>query len=161
MDPVVAVLALLVMLVGLVGVIVPVLPGLLLVWLAGVATTLFVATDAAGWTIAAALTVLFAVGTGATIWLPARHGRRGGVPMRSLGIAAAGAIVGFFAIPVVGFLIGGALGLLVSEQQRLGGWDRAWRSVLGVVRAYGIGVLVELVVGVTMILIWGVAALVR
>ncbi|GGI09773.1 DUF456 domain-containing protein [Egicoccus halophilus] len=161
MDPVVAALALLVMLVGLVGVVVPVLPGLLLVWLAGAGSALLVATDTAGWTIAAILTVLFAIGTGATIWLPARSGRRGGVPMRSLGLAALGAVVGFFVIPVLGFLIGAAAGLLVAEFQRLGDWEPAWRSVGSVVRAYGIGVVVELVVGLTMIAVWGVAAFVR
>jgi uncharacterized protein YqgC (DUF456 family) len=160
-DPVLLVLAVLVMLVGLIGVIVPVLPGLLLVWVATAGTTLYLGADAAGWTVAAVLSVLFVVGTAATIWLPTRHGRRGGVPLRSLGIAALGAVVGFFVVPVLGFLVGAAGGLLVAEYQRLGDWAPAWRSVGGIVRAYGIGVLVELVVGVTMIAIWAVAMLVR
>lgn len=161
MDPVLAVLALLVMLVGLIGVIVPVLPGLVLVWLASVATTLLVARDLAGWTVAVVLTVLFAAGTAATFWLPVRQGRRGGVPLRSLVAAGVGAVAGFFVIPVVGFLIGGAAGLLLAERLRLDGWQPASRSAVEVVKAYGIGVVLELVVGVTMIVVWGSAALLR
>jgi uncharacterized protein len=161
MEPLLGALALLVMLVGLVGVVVPVLPGLLLVWVASAGTMLYLGTDAAGWAVAGVLTLLFALGTGATIWLPARQGRRGGVPLRSLVAAGVGAVIGFFVIPVVGFLIGAFAGLLLGEQQRLGDWQPALASVGQVLRAYGIGVVVELVVGVTMIGIWLVAVVVR
>jgi uncharacterized protein len=161
MEPLLGAVALLVMLVGLVGVVVPVLPGLLLVWVASAGTMLYLGTDAAGWAVAGVLTLLFALGTGATIWLPARQGRRGGVPLRSLVAAGVGAVIGFFVIPVVGFLIGAFAGLLLGEQQRLGDWQPALASVGQVLRAYGIGVVVELVVGVTMIGIWLVAVVVR
>ncbi|MFA9445946.1 DUF456 domain-containing protein [Egicoccus sp. AB-alg6-2] len=161
MDPSVAALALAVMLVGMIGVVVPVLPGLLLVWGAAVGSTLLAGTDAAGWAVAGVLSVLFAVGTAATVWLPARHGRRGGVPMRSLVSAAVGAVVGFFVVPIVGFLLGAAVGLLVAERDRLGDWQPAWRSLAGVARAYGIGVIVELVVGIVMIAVWAIAAVLR
>jgi uncharacterized protein len=160
-DPLLVVLALLGMVVGLIGVVVPVMPGLLLVWAIGVGTTLWVGTDTVGWGVAALLTLLFAGGGAATIWLPARQGRRGGVPLRSLVVAAVGAVVGFFVVPVLGFLLGGFVGLLVAEQQRLGGWQPATSSVGQVLRAYGIGVVVEVVVGVTMIGIWLVATVVR
>jgi uncharacterized protein len=160
-DPLVLALALVAMLVGMVGVVVPVLPGLLLVWVAGVGSLLHQGTDTTGWAVAGVLTLLFAAGSGATIWLPARQGRRGGVPLRSLLTALAGAIVGFFVVPVLGFLVGGFAGLLYGERQRLGDWDPALSSVGKVLRAYGIGVVVELVVGVTMIATWLVAVVVR
>jgi uncharacterized protein len=160
-EPLVTALALVVMVVGLVGVVVPVLPGLLLVWLAGAGTMLYLGTDPAGWTVAVLLTLLFAVGSGATIWLPARQGRRGGVPLRSLLAALLGAVVGFVVLPVVGFLVGAFVGLLVGEQQRLGDWPAARASVGQVLRAYGVGVIVELVVGVLMIATWLVALVVR
>lgn len=161
MDPVVAVLALIVMLVGLLGVLVPVMPGLLLVWLAGVTTTLWVGADAVGWAVVAALTVGFALGTAATVWLPARQGRRGGAPTRALLAAVVGAVVGFFVIPVLGFLVGGLIGFLLSERQRLGEWAAAVASAGRVLQAYGIGVLVELVLGLLMIAVWAVAVLLR
>jgi uncharacterized protein YqgC (DUF456 family) len=154
-------LALVVMVIGLVGVVVPVLPGLLLVWLAGVGTLLLVDTDATGWTVAAVLTVLFVLGTAATIYLPTRTGRRGDVPGSSLLAAGVGAVVGFVVLPVVGFLVGAFLGLLAAEQRRQGDTQAAWRTSIGVARAYGVGVLVELVLGVTMIGIWAVTVLVR
>lgn len=161
MEPLLVVLALLVMLVGMAGVVIPVLPGLLLVWLAGVSTTLWVATDATGWAVAATLTVLFALGSAATIWLPAKQGRQGGASWTSLATAMLGAAVGFVVIPVVGLLVGGFVGLLVGEWRRLGDWSPAWSSTLQVLRAYGIGVLVELVVGTAMIGVWLVAAITR
>jgi uncharacterized protein len=160
-DPLLIVLVLLVMLAGLVGVVVPVMPGLLLVWGAGVASMLYVGTDTAGWTIAAVLTVLFAVGSGATIWLPARQGRRGGIPLPSAMAALLGAVVGFVVIPVIGFLVGAFVGLLAAEQQRFGNWPEARRSVGEILRAYGIGVVVELVIGLVMIAVWLTAALAR
>jgi uncharacterized protein len=160
-EPLLVALALAVMVVGLVGVVVPVLPGLLLVWLASVGTILYVGTDTVGWIVAVLLTVLFALGSGATIWLPARQGRRGGVPLRSLLAALLGAVVGFVVIPVIGFPIGAFAGLLLGEQQRHGDWQAATASVGQVLRAYGIGVVVEMVVGVLMIATWLVAIVMR
>lgn len=161
MDALAIAVTLAVMLVGLVGVVVPVMPGLLFVWAAGVATTLWVGTDAAGWGVAGALTLLFAVGTAATVYLPARQGRRGGAPSSSLLAAALGAVVGFVVIPVLGFLVGGLGAYLVAEQRRLGDWSPAVSSLGAMLRGYGLGVLVELVLGVLMIAIWAVAALLR
>jgi uncharacterized protein len=160
-DPLLIGLALVVMLVGMVGVVVPILPGLLLVWVAGAGTMLYLGTDVAGWAVAGLLTLLFLLGSGATIWLPARQGRRGGVPLRSLLAALLGAVVGFFVLPIVGFLVGAFVGLLLGEKQRHGGWEPAFASVRNVLRAYGIGIVIELVVGVTMIGIWVVAILLR
>lgn len=161
MEPLIVALAVAVMLVGLIGVVVPVLPGLVLIWVAAVSTTLLLRADVVGWLVATLLTVLFGMGMAATIWLPARQGRRGGVPLRSLLAAAAGAIVGFFVIPVIGFLVGGAAGLLLSERSRLGAWDPAFRSVGGVVKAYGLGVVAELVAGLSMIALWASAMWLR
>lgn len=161
MDPLLVVLAVVVMLVGLLGVVVPILPGLVLIWIAAVGTLLLERADLVGWLVSGLLTVLFGLGMAATVWLPARHGRRGGVPLRSLLAAAAGAVVGFFVIPVIGFLVGGAVGLLVAERARLEAWDPAVRSVAGVVRAYGIGMLAELVAGLSMIAVWAVAVWLR
>lgn len=161
MDTWLVAIAVAVMVVGLVGVVVPVLPGLLLVWVATVATTLLVATDAVGWLMAAWLTLLFAVGTAAKVWLPARQGRQGGVPTSSLLAALAGAVVGFAIVPVVGFLLGAVVGLALAERRRLATWQDAWGSAGRALRAYGAGVVAELLVGVSMIVSWALAFMLR
>lgn len=161
MDPLLIVLGLLAALVGLTGVVVPVLPGLLVVWLATVGTVLIHRADTTGWVLAGVLTALFALGTAATIVLPARQGRQGGASRRSFVLAGVGAVLGFFLLPVLGFLVGALAGLLVGEYQRLGDWREAAGATGQVLRAYGIGVVLETIIGLTMVAIWLVAAFVR
>lgn len=161
MDPAVTVIVVLLMLVGLAGVVIPVMPGLLLIWLASVGTTLWMGADASGWLVACLLTLLFVAGTAATIWLPARRGRRGGAPASSLVAAAVGAVVGLVTIPVVGLLFGACAGFVLAEHRRLGDWRRARASLVGVIRAYGVGVVMELFIGVAMIGVWAVAMFLR
>ena len=148
------------MLVGLVGIVVPVLPGLALVWAAGVAWAWL---DGGGWVrigVAVLLTVLLVVGTVAKYALPARSATGAGAPRRTLVIGAVGAVVGFFVIPVLGAVVGGVGAIYLAELSRLGRADAAWRSTWAVLKAVGLGVLVELVTGVLMVGLWLLAALV-
>lgn len=148
---------LLVMLVGLAGVIVPVLPGLLLVWASGVAWA-WLDGGGARWAVAAVLTVLFVAGTAAKYALPARRAAADGAPRRTLMLGAAGAVVGFFVIPVVGVVVGGVAAVYLAEAARLGDTGAAWRSTRAVLVGVGIGVLVELATGMVMVAVWGVSA---
>lgn len=161
MDPLVVGLAVVVVLIGLVGVVVPVLPGLALIWLATAGSLLWHRADATGWVVVGVLTALLVVGTAATWWLPARTGRRGGADPRSFVLAGVGAVVGAVVVPIVGFLLGALAGLAVGERTRQGSWDAALATTGRVLRAYGAGVLVELVVGLTMVAVWVVTLLVR
>ena len=161
MELLVLAIALLAMLVGMVGVVVPVMPGLLVVWLAGCATLLWQAPDVAGWVVAGVLTVLFGLGTAATIYLPTRRGRASGLTWRTGAVVLLGAVIGVVVLPVAGLLVGALVGLYLGERVRLRGHAAAWASTSQVLRAYGAGVLVELVIGVMMIGIWAVAVLVR
>ena len=161
MELLVLALALVAMLLGLVGVVVPVMPGLLIVWLAGVGTLLWQEADLTGWFVAGVLTVLFGLGTAATLYLPARTGRRGGLTAGTVGAVLAGALVGFVVVPVAGLILGAAVGLYLGERLRLGGHQQAWASMWTVLRAYGVGVLVELVIGITMIGLWAVVVVLR
>ena len=154
-------LAVVVMLVGMIGILVPVLPGLFLVWIATVGTVLVQGTDLAGWLVALLLTCLFAAGTAATILLPAREGRQGGAPTSTFVLAAVGAVVGFFVLPVLGIIVGALLGLFVGERRRLGDNREAVAATGRVLRAYGLGVLIEALIGVTMIMTWAVTILLR
>ena len=160
MEPFLVVVGILAILVGLVGVVVPVLPGLLGVWLGTAGTLLLHRNDAVGWAVAVVLTVCFALGSVATIVLPARKGRQGGASSASFALAALGGVAGFFLVPVVGFPLGALVGLLIGERRRLGGWPEARASTLRVLRAYGVGVAIEVMLGVAMAAVWGLTVVI-
>ncbi len=143
-----------VMAVGLAGVLIPVLPGLLLVWAAGLVWTVADGGGAVRWTVFGALTVLLVGATVAKYALPARMAAARGAPMTTLLIGAAGAVVGFFVIPVVGALIGAVAGIYLAEYGRLQDGRAALAATRAALVAIGIGVLIELAAGVIMVLTW-------
>lgn len=149
-----------VMIAGLLGTVVPVLPGLSLIWIAALGAWLTTAFGTLAWVSMILLTVVFAAGSIAKYVLPARTGRDIGAPRSSLAAAFAGAVVGFFVLPVVGFPIGGLSALWLAETLRLGDRETAWRSTVEVLRSYGIGVAVEVAAGVVMVATFVVTALV-
>jgi uncharacterized protein YqgC (DUF456 family) len=142
----------LVMLVGLAGVVVPLLPGTALVLAAGVAWAAFVVEDGTGrWVVVGVMAALFLAGLVLKYALPGRH-LSGALPRRTLVLGAAGAVAGFFVLPLLGLLVGGVLGIYLAEAQR----DPAGavRSTVQVLKAIGIGVLAELTAGVLMVGTW-------
>ncbi len=151
--------AVLVSLVGLVGTVVPVLPGSLLVWAATLGSLIWLRDGGLVWSVGASLTGLLVLATIATFVLPARRGLQGDVARSSLALALVGAIVGGVVIPVVGFPVGLVAALYLAEHRRHGDGVRARRDVGQVLRAYGLGVLVELGVSLVMLLIWAVTLL--
>jgi uncharacterized protein YqgC (DUF456 family) len=149
----------LVMVVGVAGVVVPVLPGLLLVWAAGI---VWVWLDGAGpgrITVGVLLTLLLVVGTIAKYVLPARSASGAGAPRSTLLLGIVGAVLGFFLIPVVGMVVGGVGAVFLAELSRLHDGRSAWRSTRAVLRAVGIGMLVELATALLMLGTWTVGVL--
>jgi uncharacterized protein len=151
---------LLVMLVGVVGVLVPFLPGLVLVWAAGIAWVWFDGHGPAHLFVGLVLTGLLAVGIVAKYVLPARSASGAGAPKSTLLVGAAGAVVGFFVIPVVGLVVGGVAAVYLAELARLQDLGLAWRSTWAVLRGIGIGMLVELTAALLMVGVWTLAVLV-
>ena len=147
------------MVTGVVGVLVPVIPGLLLIWGAGLVWTVGDGGGPARWTVFAVLTALLAVGTVAKYVLPARSAAARGAPALTLVAGAAGAIAGFFLIPVVGVLVGGVAGIYLAELARLRDGRQAAVSTRAALVAIGIGVLVELAAGVLMVGAWAIGVL--
>lgn len=145
-----------VMLVGLVGVVVPAVPGLVLVWGAGLVWVLLDGGGGTRWSVLAVMSVLLVAGSVAPYVLPGRSARGAGAPWTTLLCGAAGMVLGFFAIPVVGLLLGGITGVYLAELARLRGGRSAWRSTVAVLKAAGIGILLELLAGVLMVLTWAV-----
>jgi uncharacterized protein YqgC (DUF456 family) len=100
------------------------------------------------------LAALFVAATVAKLVLPARSAAARGAPMSTLLAGAAGAVVGFFVIPVVGALVGGVAAIYLAEYLRLREHRAALDATRAALVAIGIGVLIELAAGVLMVLIW-------
>jgi len=144
----------LVMLVGIAGVVMPVLPGLLLVWAAGLVWVWLDGGGAARILVGVLLTLLLVVGTVVKYALPARSATGAGAPRSTLLAGVAGAVLGLFLIPVVGVVVGGVGAVFLAELARLQDARTAWRSTWMVLRAVGIGILVELTAAVLMLGTW-------
>lgn len=160
MEPLIAIPALGMMLLGLAGVVLPLLPGLVLILLATIGSMVLAGWSAGAWIVAAVVVALYAAAQAAQYVLPTRAGRGAGAPRSSLVAGAAGGIVGFFVIPLVGFVVGGVAGVYLAERSRLGTHDAAWRTTWAVLRSVGLAALVQMGAGILMIATWLVHVLV-
>lgn len=137
--------------VGLAGIVVPVLPGSLLVLVA----ILVWASELGGstaWAFAAAAAAIIVLGNVVKYLLPGKR-LKATVPTSTLWVGALGALIGFFAIPVVGVFVGFPLGVYVAERHRLGA-GLAGRSTRQALKAVGVSILIELAAAVVATLVW-------
>src|SRR5918995_4220304 len=142
------------MAVGAVGTIVPLVPGISLVWGAGLVYGLDQGFGAVGVAAFAVMTGLAAAGTVAGYVVPKRRATGAGASRASVWLGVAGAVVGFFVLPVVGLPIGGVLGIYVGERLRTGDTDAAWRATRATITGFGIAVLVQFTAALSMIALW-------
>lgn len=137
---------------GLFGVVLPLLPGLalevgaILIWAA-------VDGNPLAWGVALVCLALGAAGTVFKYLVPGRRLKESGMPMRTLVIAVAAAVVGFFAIPVIGGPIGFIAAIYVAERIRVGPAE-AWPATRISVGAVAVSVGIELVTGLIIAGIW-------
>ncbi|MEE1620903.1 DUF456 domain-containing protein [Zafaria sp. Z1313] len=144
MDPqiVVTVIAGLLLAVAALGTVYPILPGS---WLA-IATLLawaWILGSPAAWTMAALGMLVAAVGWSASAVLTGRNLKQQRIPKGSVLVALVCAVVGMFAIPVVGLFVGFGAGLLASEFARRRDFGAALRASGSALKATGIGILIE------------------
>jgi uncharacterized protein YqgC (DUF456 family) len=144
--------------VGIFGTVLPFVPGLLLSWLGVLAWAVFADGGSGKWLVLGIATVLAVLGTVLKYVLPGRRMKRDGVPTLTLAAGGILAIVGFFAVPVVGLFLGFVLGVFLAEWARLGGTGLAWPSTWRAVKAVGMSALIEIFAGLCILLtwIWGV-----
>jgi len=143
--------------VGLVGVLVPVLPGTLLV--AAAILVWAVERGGAAWIVLVVALALLVTGAVVKYLVPGRRLRRAGVPASTLLAGAALGVVGFFVVPVVGLLLGFALGVYLVELRRLG-QAHAWPATVSALKAVGLGVAIELTFAVLAATTWAVGVVV-
>lgn len=144
------------MLAGLVGVVVPAFPGLVLVAAAGLLWALS-RGGVTAWVVFGVMAAVGVAGIALANVLPARRAAAGGVPGWVLVAGAVGLVVGFFAIPVVGALIGFPAGVFAAELVRRRRLDTAWRATWEALKGVGLGIAVQIAAGVVMIAVWAVA----
>ena len=144
----------LVMAVGAVGTIVPLVPGISLVWGAGLVYGLDQGFGAVGVAAFAVMTGLAVAATVAGYVVPKRRATGAGASRATVWLGAAGAVVGFFVVPIVGLPIGGVLGTYVGERLRTGDTITAWRATRATIAGFGIAVLVQFTAALSMIAVW-------
>lgn len=157
-DDVATVLVLLAMLVGLVGTLVPILPGIALMWFAAVAYGFAVGFDALAVVVLLIVTVLTVVAVVLGIVVPKRAATASGASTRSQLVAAVGAIIGFFVIPIVGLLVGAVVGLGIAEYVDKRDWPVARASTIAVAKGFGISTLLQFATAFLILLVWTVWA---
>ncbi|GAU67114.1 hypothetical protein SSP35_04_01950 [Streptomyces sp. NBRC 110611] len=143
----------LVMLLGLIGVLVPGIPGPLIVW-AGVLWWTLTEKSALAWVVLMGATAVLLLNQALKWLLPTRNLRAAGAPYRTLFLAGAAGIAGFFVIPVIGGPLGALGGLYLLERVRLGSHGDAWASTRTVMRAIGLSVLIELLACLLVVGTW-------
>ena len=125
------------------GIIVPVLPGTFLAL--GALVLWAIATGGAvAWAALGVIVLIIGVGQVLKYLLPHKSLTAAGVPGRSILVGGVAAIVGFFAIPVVGLIVGFIGGLYVAEHVRLRDWTLAKESTWAAMKATGFSILIEL-----------------
>jgi uncharacterized protein YqgC (DUF456 family) len=144
----------LVMAVGVVGTVIPLVPGLPVTWAAALVYGLLEGFDTTGWLFFGLITLVFGFGMLAGIALPKRRLESVGAPRSTMLAGLALAVIGFFVVPVVGLVLGGALGVWLAERSRLGDGSAAWASTRQLLIGFGVGALAQLVAGVVMIFLW-------
>ncbi|WP_416978350.1 DUF456 domain-containing protein [Streptomyces sp. T028] len=133
----------LVILFGLCGVLVPGVPGSWLVWSAVLWWALKDPQPVAWWVLVGATVALFL--SQVVRWaLPPRRLRESGATPRMAVYAGAGALLGFFLLPVLGAIPGFMGGVYLCERLRLGRHGEARAALRRAMRHGGSSVLAEL-----------------
>jgi hypothetical protein len=142
------------MAVGIVGTVLPIVPGLWLIWLAAVVYGVLAGFGWFGLVAMAVITSLAIAGSVASFYLPQRRATGAGVPWWGQVLALAAAVIGFFIVPVVGILIGFALGILavslISTRDVGLAWEATRSTLTGMLVASG----VQFAAGMVMAVVW-------
>ena len=140
--------------VGVAGTVVPLVPGLGLVAGAALAYGIFEGFGVGGGIAFGVIVALAVAGSAAGVVLPRRAAGGAGAPRSSLLVGALGAVIGFFALPIVGLPVGGAVGIFVGELARSGDRAVAWRTTKATLKGFGAATLVQLAAGLAMAMTW-------
>ena len=140
----------LLILAGIAGVVVPVLPDMLLV-VAGMFVWALGENSTTGWVLFGLAVLVAGAGAVLQYLVPGRRMRDQGVRSTTIALAVVLAVVGFFAIPVIGAVVGFVGGIWLVESgrgaSRSEAWARTKHAVVAVLQGWGIELAAALVVG--------------
>jgi hypothetical protein len=149
------------MAVGLLGILIPIAPGIVLVWLAGLAWTILDGGGLMRWSLFAVMTALTIGALIANVRIPAKSASQTDAPRGTLWLAALFAIIGFFVIPVVGVLVGFCAGVLLSHLIATNDIHKAFDAMWATLRAFGKSALIQGACGVGICLLWILGLIIR
>ena len=129
---------------GVVGVIIPSVPGVILSWVGVLIWALFTDGGTSKWIVFSIVSALAVLGLFVKYAVPGKKMRNAGVPMRSIVFGAILGIIGFFAIPIIGLIIGFVLGVFLAEWVRLNKPNLAWPSTKSALKAVGLALIIEM-----------------
>jgi len=138
--------------IGLIGIVVVFLPGLVL-QVAAVALWAFEESTAVAWVVLGVVITLALTATALKYAFPHRTLRGEGVPGWVIFLALLAAIVGLFAIPIVGAPIGFVVTVYVFERVRRGP-AQAWPSTKSAVKAILTSIGIELAGGFLILIVF-------
>ncbi|MDH3540544.1 MAG: DUF456 domain-containing protein [Acidimicrobiia bacterium] len=144
------------MLGALLGTVVPAFPGVVLAWLAALAFGFVVGFDRAGIAFMTTITMLAGANYVAMVRIPQKATMARGARRSSVVAGAVGAIAGFFLIPIIGFVIGGAAGVFGAEWFSKRDTPAAVESTKGVLIGFGVSSLIQLAAGILIAIVWAV-----
>jgi len=144
----------LVMAIGLVGILIPVLPGIVLVWLAGLAWAILDGGGLVRWSLFAVMTALTIGALIANVRIPAKSVTGTDAPRGTLWLASVFAIFGFFLLPVFGVLVGFCTGVLIAHLIATNDIHKAFDAMWATLRAFGKSVFIQGTCGFGICLLW-------
>jgi uncharacterized protein YqgC (DUF456 family) len=142
------------MAVGLVGTVLPVVPGLMLIWAAALVYGLVGDFGSAGIAAMVVITLLAAAGSAAGIVIPKKAAGAAGAARTSLLLGAVAGVIGFFVVPIIGFPLGGVIGIFVGELVRTTDRHVAWKATRATIAGFGLAALAQCAIGLVMVLTW-------
>lgn len=142
-ETIIAALCVVCVLIGLIGIVVPVLPGTMAI-AAGLLIWAIYVGDLTTWIMVGVGLALLAIGQVAMYLIAGKRMKRDGVRNSSLLVGAIGSIIGMFAIPVIGVLVGFVGGVLLAEWGTHKTWQPAWKATVAALKAAGLSMVIEL-----------------
>lgn len=125
----------------------PFIAGGILLWAYSVNTSL-------AWGVFAFALVILAVAFIAKFIIPGRKLAQSGIPNSTLIWGLVGAVVGYFIIPVVGFVLGLVAAIYLAESMRLQSPQEAWKATLDALKVVGLSIVIELLAALVATTVW-------